>query len=279
MPPELARGEPVGPTADVYGLGAILYEVVTGRPPIAGEDVRRVVSDVLCAEPESPSKLGCRTPLDLSAICLKCLEKNPRRRYTSAQELADDLGRFLELRPVQARQVGRVERIRKWCLRSPFQAASVGLLFIALTLGAVTAVVGQLAFYLSDRKDKAESARYGAQEETQRQTLNAQHRHRREEVRRLAERAKEAAASNPQLSLLLAVEAVLTTTREGEPCEPAAEEVLRYALANCSGRGLSGHKSSIHCLAISPNGYRKRGPDGSRVGLVLSRPVRELYHP
>jgi WD40 repeat protein len=140
MPPEQAggtRGE-VGPPADIYALGATLYALVTGRPPFQAATAMDTVLMLVSEEPVPPRRLNATIPRDLETICLKCLEKQPARRYASAAAFGEDLRRFLAGEPILARPVGSVERARKWARRRPAAAALVGvssLTFIALTLG------------------------------------------------------------------------------------------------------------------------------------------------
>jgi serine/threonine-protein kinase len=144
MAPEQAEGhkDQIGPATDVYALGAILYEMLARKPPFQGATPLASLRLVVAQEPTAPSRLAPSVPRDLEAICLKCLEKAPARRYASAQALADDLQRFLNGEPVAARHSGWARRTWKWVRRHPQRAAWCALAGV-LIVGAVVVLLGQ----------------------------------------------------------------------------------------------------------------------------------------
>jgi tetratricopeptide (TPR) repeat protein len=158
MAPEQAAGHgaTVGPAADVYALGAILYECLTGRPPFRAAAVMDTVLQVLHDDPVPPSRLQPKLPRDLETVCLKCLAKKPEHRYPTAAELADDLDRFLAGEPVRARPTSAVVKGWKWARRHP--ARAVVLFILAVPLPALLAV---MIYLWAD----ARSARKAAEDE------------------------------------------------------------------------------------------------------------------
>ena len=142
MAPEQAMGNnaAVSSATDVYGLGAVLYQLLTGQPPFAGGATYETIKLLLDTEPKQPRLLNPKIDRDLSTICLKCLEKDPKRRYSSALALAEDLERWLKHEPIQARHTGVFARGRKWVRRNPTSA------LLAASLVALAAAAGWIVW-------------------------------------------------------------------------------------------------------------------------------------
>lgn len=136
MPPEQAGGAAgrIGPAADVYALGAVLYALLTGRPPFYAANPLDTLVQVLHEEPVSPRQLNAHVPRDMETISLKCLEKDASRRYATAQDLAEELGRYLAGEPIQARPISPDERLWRWCRRNPARAVAAGMVLLSLLI-------------------------------------------------------------------------------------------------------------------------------------------------
>ncbi|MEZ6134982.1 MAG: serine/threonine-protein kinase [Pirellulaceae bacterium] len=174
MAPEQARGErEIGPAADTYALGAILYTMLTGRPVFMGPSALDTVMMVIHNEPIPPTRLLPKLPRDIEIICLKCLQKEPGKRYASAGALAEDLRRFQAGEPIQARAVGTAERVWRWARRNPKLATlstAASLLAVVLMIGGPTAAVlinGQRNQAIAARAEAVENANAARQAETQ----------------------------------------------------------------------------------------------------------------
>ena len=162
MAPEQAAGQSslVTTASDVYGLGAILYAALTGRAPFAGDSVMNTLDQVRNSPPQPPTRLNAELPRNLEVICLKCLEKDPRHRYASAQALSDDLKRWLRGEPIAARPVGPAVRLRMWARRKPALAGLSAALIVA-SIAGVVGIAWQWREAVSQRNLGPDRARRG----------------------------------------------------------------------------------------------------------------------
>lgn len=196
MAPEQATGNAgaFSPTVDIYALGAVLYEMLTGRPPFRADTPSETQRQVINESPVPPSRLNMRIPRDLDTICLKCLSKEPARRYSSAAALARDLRRFIAGEPIEARPVGRIERLARWSRRHPTETA---LLVAVFALVAVACYAGARE-WASIVEQNARAARWEDRLST---IIELQRAGRFDEVRAILGRVPEAVSTQMRASI------------------------------------------------------------------------------
>jgi WD40 repeat protein len=262
MAPEQAGGKTkeVGRSADVYALGAVFYECLTGRPPFKAASLLETLHLVRSREPVPPSRLQPKTPRDLETICLKCLQKEPRRRYESAEALAEDLRRFQEGRPIQARPVGWLETLGKWARRRPGLAAS--LAGTALTLIVALALITVFYLRAEDRAVKEGIARQNEEAARIRaEAAEAEQRSLRLESDERLERVEQAnyALTIGNVLKEIGADNVAEADRLLDSCRwdlRGPEWNYLRRLCHPEIRVLRRHTGDVHCVAFSPDGKR-----------------------
>ena len=231
MAPEQAAGQikAVGPSADIYALGALLYATLTGRPPFQAATALETMHQVLDREPVPPRQLNPAVPKDLETIALKCLEKSMPRRYTTAQAMADDLQRYLDGRPILARPVGRWEHAWRWCRRQPVVAGLAAA--VAVTLVAGTVISSIFAVRASTEKDRANDN--AEQAATEKDRAN-------ESAKRADQKAAEASRS--------ATEAQRKTKEAEDEREKAEQNQYRISIALAQQKWLSNYVDGVEAI-------------------------------
>jgi WD40 repeat protein/predicted Ser/Thr protein kinase len=259
MSPEQAdpkRGEAAA-ASDLYSLGATLYHALTARPPFMAETLTQTLRLALEREPASPRLLNPTVPRDLETICIKCLDKDPRCRYATAQELADELGRFLSGEPIHARPLATAARLARWCRRKPALAVSFGS--VAALLLAV--VVGfPLAFF---RINQARKLAEGANAQTQQQLYAA-----------LLEQARATVRSGELGQRVRALEALRRAAAITNTPELRRETMAAAALADLRFKGDINTGSDVSFVQLDPTFERMavaRGPGPVEIRSTSSR--------
>lgn len=262
MSPEQAAGHEITPLADVYSIGALLYALITKQPPFTGANPVDILLDVLSKEPATPSSLNVSVSRDLETICMRCLDKDPHRRYESAAAVADDLDRFLDGTPILARPVGRIEKTIRWCQRRPAIATviflSVMLCFAAIAYyakeGETRYAIDQRAVALGERRSLAEQARnYYALHPPRAAS-------KREELYVLAGNAmlayhqQDQSTSDDVERLFFELTVALQAAHGADP----SDAQLKSALADCL----------MQLARFRPSGKHGKGMGGSLVGVV-----------
>jgi WD40 repeat protein/serine/threonine protein kinase len=261
MPPEQASGQrgAVGPLSDVYSLGAVLYCLLTGRPPFQAANAFDTLMQVLEREPLAPRQLNAAVPRDLETICLKCLAKEPRRRYASAAALAGDLRLYLNGEPIKARPVGKPERLWRWCRRKPLVASLTTGIILSLLSGTAVATYFALHAYREaanarnqEALAKDKEALVEAKADEARDNLDLA----RSRLYIADMRMAQQAWQETQFGRLLELLDGQRPEQTGGTDYRGFEWYYWQRLCNPELRSLQGHNGSVSTMAFSPDGKR-----------------------
>ena len=276
MPPEQASGklDEVGPLADVYAAGGVLYCLLTARPPFQAANPLDTLLQVLEKDPVPVRDLVPQVPRDLETICLKCLEKEPRRRYGSAGEFAEDLQRFLDGEPVKARPISRPARLWRWCRRKPVVAgltAAVTLLLLTLSIAGPLVALQQAQNASEQARLRLAADQATEEEQTQRERANEKAAEAQRETERAEEEKERAETQLLRSEWLLYAMQIASAQREWETDNFAvAQAHLNDCRADFRGwehnylttlftkdhRTFTGHNGIVVSVAFSPDGKR-----------------------
>jgi DNA-binding beta-propeller fold protein YncE/tRNA A-37 threonylcarbamoyl transferase component Bud32 len=253
MAPEQAEGKTraIGPATDIYALGAILYELLTGRPPFRAETALETLHQIQGVEPVPPSRLQPKSPRDLETITLKCLAKEPARRYQTAGELAEELQRWLEGRPIQARPVGVLGRAWRWCRRKPGLSGAVGAAAFFLVLGTLVSSLLALRALAEARRADRETAGARANEQLVREGKQFSDRRYYASEMKLASLDWEAGQPGLVQQRLRKFE-----PQDGDDDLRSFEWYYLQRLCQLDLRTLRGHTGEVLGVAFSPDGRR-----------------------
>jgi WD40 repeat protein/predicted Ser/Thr protein kinase len=259
MAPEQAEGKPVGPTADVHALGAILYEMLTGRPPFLADNVLDTLLRVRLEEAVPPSVLQPKTPRDLDTVCLKCLHKEPGKRYSTATALAEDLRRYLVGEPIRARPVGLWERSVKWARRRPAAAALLGVIVLAALSLAAAGLLADAALRASAERERQRAHDAEANQRLAEQRERVTQRHLYAARLNLAQRLWQ----EGEVAAMLDVLRGLRPARPEDPDLRRFEYHYLWRLGQRRGAALPGHDRIVAAVAFSSDGRWLASLDGS----------------